>query len=357
MVVDLDNPGALDSGQFGPVTTIMTPPTEMTVQVRRQLARTVGVVILLFGGFLVPTFVAASTSHSGYETGSSASQTEPFAERDDDRERRVYDRVPIAGILTPAQVESLEGELERARGLGVEALVYARTSGDSAAESQAFADRLRIEWGVESVDARDDGIVYLITVNPAAPETNSIHISTGANTFPIRQLDQSTMQGILDNEMAPQIEEGEFNQALLFGVRRVLNHAEYSPPAPPDLSSWRNDFRFASNVLGAGLLQLAVIGYFLTPALRERRLTLLPSTRSLAIYAVVIGTLAVGTGIIAIAGRGTFGSLVSLGVAIWAGCIVPVLIGFLSRRRESHISTQYEPLDTGATRMIGQLNG
>jgi uncharacterized membrane protein YgcG len=296
----------------------------------------------------------ASAGQSETGTTSGAVQVEEFPERNQDRDIRVHD---TTDILTMAQEQSMEGELTRARGLGVEALVYTRMSDDSATESQAFADRLRVEWGVDSGDGADDGFVYLITVNPAAPDTNSILISTGANTLPIRQLDQSTMQGILDTEMAPQIEEGEFNQALLFGVRRVLNHADYSPPAPPDPTPWQADFQVASNLLGAGLLQLAVIGYFLAPALRERKFTLLPSTRSLTIYAAVIGTLAVGTGIVAIASRSTFGSLAALGVVIWAGCFVPLLIEFPFRRSESPASMLPAPVDTGATAMTGQVNG
>jgi uncharacterized membrane protein YgcG len=162
------------------------------------------------------------------------------------------------------------------------------------------------------------------------------------------------MQDVLSQEMAPQIEDGKFNIALLFGVRRVLNHAEYSPPNPPARTALRDDLRFVSNILAAGLLQLAAIGYFLVPAMRERRLTFLPSARSLAIYAVAIGCLAVATGIVAIAGRSTFASLTALGVVLWVGGVLPILIGHLSRQDEQHTPRALESAGPKPAQMIGR---
>jgi len=313
------------------MSTISTTPANIAAYVHHRTAKFVTAVVVMFALLAPPSPVTASTDQPGNRSETDAMQPAGFPERDEDREIRVYDK---ADILTDAQEESMENDLDRANGAGVEVLVYTRISDDSREDSQVFADQLRAEWGVESGVGDDDGLVYLVSVGSAASEMDSIVVSTGGNTFPIRQLDKATFEGIFDNEVTPQIEDGEFNRALLFGIRRVLNFAEYSPPDPSPLTPVQDHFRLAAAILAAGLLQLAVIGYFLVPALRERRLSFVPATRSLAIYATVLGALGVGTGIVAIAGRSTFGSLTSLGVVIWAGCIVPLLIGYRSRRRE-----------------------
>jgi len=349
-----DHSRGADSGRSLAMQKKPATPTEESRLRWYRSAQTVSLIVLMFCGFLLPGQLLGAPDRPTVNTESSASQAPDFPLRDEDRGIRVYD---VVDILTAGQEASLEGELARLRGLGIEALIYTRISDDSTAASQEFADRLRSEWSVQSVDGVDNGIVYLITVNPAAPETNSILISTGANTFPIRQLDHATMQNLLDGEISPQVEEGEFNQALLFGVRRVLNHADYTPPEPAGLSPWQDNLRFGSNILAASLLQLAAIGYFLVPALRDRQLSLLPSVASLSIYAVMTGALAIVTGIVAIASRNAFGSLAALGVVFWAGCVVPILIGFLSRRRDQPEPTRHEHTALDPAPMIGQSNG
>jgi uncharacterized membrane protein YgcG len=273
-----------------------------------------------------------------------AQAQENVPERYRDSSVRVHDRVDI---LTDEQESTLENDMQRASGLGVEMLVYTRMSDDDPEQSQQFADELRTQWEVESEDGADNGIVYLITVNPAEPDTNSILISSGSNTFPWGQLDQDTMQGILDNEMAPLVDDGDFSESVYFGVRRVLNYMEYSPPDPASRTNTQETLNAIAGIAGSGLAQVTVLGFFVVPAIRERRLTLMPSTKSLAMYAIIAGVLAVLVGIIAIAGRNGAASLASLAVVVWAAFGVPLLIEFLDRRQstssDSHVSTQSWP--------------
>ncbi len=256
-----------------------------------------------------------------------------------------------ANVLTSEEVESLERELARARTLGVEILVYTRKSPDTPEQSQSFADQLRIEWGVESSVGADDGLVYLVNIQDAdslmidtgvSGRAPSVVASSGANTLPIRQMNQETLQNVVDEEMNPSLLDGDFNLSILYGVRRVINFAEYSPPDPAPLSAIQNRLNSVSWFLVAGLAQVVVIGYFVVPVIREKRLTLVPTTRSLGIYAVTIGSCSVLVGIVSIAGRNPVGSLTALAAVIWAGCAVPLLIGALSRRRQrppiSHVS-------------------
>jgi uncharacterized membrane protein YgcG len=247
-----------------------------------------------------------------------------------DTERHVYDN---ANLLTDDQEESFESDLARARRLGIETVVYTRISMDDIQESQEFADRIRTEWRVESAEGADDGVVYLVTYNPSNLETNSITVSWGANTWPVRQLDEATFKDIVDDEMRPAMDDGEADLALMYGVRRVLNYAEYSPPNPAPLTSLQRTLGDFANIGTALLLQSVVVGYLLVPVIRERRFTLMPSATSLGWYAVVLALLAIVAGILAIAARSAFGSLTALAVFTWAACGVPWLASLFTRVR------------------------
>lgn len=307
------------------------------------------VVSLLLGvGWL--NGVAASSSGSIPEASSLTFQAADLPGERESRNIRVYDR---ANLLTDSQKASIRTDLGRAASLGIEILVYTRISGDAEAESQAYADRLGSEWEVESAPGANDGLVYLITVVPSNPELNSIVISAGENVLPIRQLDQAALRRMLETDMAPEVADGEFYTAILFGVRRVLNFAEYSPPSPEQRSPSQESLNTAAGILGAALAQFAVLGFFAVPAIREGRLTLTPSPRSLAAYAVALGVASVVVGIVAIAGRSPFSSLLALATLVVASCVIPLVIGLQSRRaqrdRTIHVS--------GRPRAIGHSNG
>jgi len=293
---------------------------------------------------------APESSTSRAATG----QMDEVPERIPGREGNVYDTVDI---LTESQEDSIQNDLDRASWLGVEILVYTRMSDDSAAESQDFADQLNAQWNIESADGANDGIVYLVTVNPADPESNSIAISTGDQALPIRQLDRTTLQEILETEMAPAIDEGEFNTAIQYGVRRVLNYREYTPADVAPLTDMQQTFNTAASILGAGLVQVAIYGYFLVPIVRERRMTVVPSSRSLAVYAVTLSIASVITGLVAIVGRHAWSSLAALGLLIVATCLIPLLIGYRSRHRRQNREVHVRRRALPGAPTIGRAHG
>jgi uncharacterized membrane protein YgcG len=315
--------------------------------------------VLVCAGSLLLTPVAHAQGATGQQTQMFQSSTIP--ERLDDRSVRVYD---TARVLTEDEVKSLEGDMERARTVGIEMLVYTRRSADTEPQSEAFADALRTQWGVASNQDADDGIVYLLTINPTDPERSAVTVSTGERTLPIRQMDQAALQAVIDDDMMPRIEDKEYADALYFGVRRVLNFAEYSPPEPKPLTSRQDALGKAANILAAGLVQVTLIGYLLVAVIREGRIALVPNRRSLAIYAVSIGALAVVTGIIAIAGRNPTGALVALAVTLWAAFGVPLVAGRsgppLARVSTSRVPPRVLQEPVGPQRdgsAIGHVNG
>ncbi len=309
--------------------------------------------VLLAGAGLEPPIVA-SPATSVPESRVVFLQADAFPERNPNRTGGVYDTVDI---LTTAQEKSIQTDIDRASRLGIEMLVYTRMSDDSAAESQDFADRLNAEWGVESADGANDGLVYLVSVNPMDPDTNSVVVSAGDAALPIRQLDQAGLQRILEMEMAPEVADGEFNTAIQFGLRRVLNAVEYSPPNPEPLSSLQQSLHKTATILGTALLQLAVLGFFVVTIVRERRLTVSPASRTLGIYAIGLAVASIVVGIVAIAGRNAFGSLAALATLVVATCLVPLLIAFQGRR-DGRAGKILVARRTGARpQMIGSING
>ena len=205
-------------------------------------------------------------------------------ERDQDRSIRLYD---TADVLTDRQEESLTKDLNRAAQVGVEIVVYTRTSSDNEKQSQAFAEQLRSRWAVESAPDANDGLVFLITVDEDNPRANTIVMAAGSNAFPIRQLDQTELQDVLDTQSKPALEDGDAHVALAFAVRKVINQAEYSPPDPAPLTDTQQRLNKIARVVGAVLIQVAVAGYFLVSVVREGRLAWVPNRKSLTIYAVV----------------------------------------------------------------------
>jgi uncharacterized membrane protein YgcG len=271
--------------------------------------------------------LAASLLLAGLLTSPAFGQEVELPERRGDREIRVYD---TAGILTDGEESGLQSDLVRASRLGLEMLVYTRMSSDSDETAQQFADALREQWGVTTGPEADDGIVFLLNVSPGDPEANDVYISKGEHALPIRQLDEATFEHIVDDEMRPAVANGEFTTALYYGVRRVLNYAEYSPPDPEPLSSTQRQFGMLGRIAGAVTAQLAIIGYILVPIMTQGRLSPWLSRRALTWYALVVGGLGIAIGLIGIIGRDAFASLTGLAAVTWAGAGVPLLASWIA---------------------------
>lgn len=319
-----------------------------------MLALAVSLGLLSLPGTILAPTTTASGGGSPRGGTMAPAQAAAFPERNPNREGAVYDTVDI---LTTAEEKSIQTDITRASGLGLEMLVYTRMSEQSEAESQVFADRLNAEWDIESTPGANDGLVYLLTVNPIDPATNSIVVSAGAATLPIRQFDQAALTQVLDTEMAPELAEGEFGRALQYGLRRVLNAMEYSPPAPEPLTSLQEGLHKAANIAGAMLLQFAVVGYIAIALIRERRFTLAPGSRTLSIYAVCLGASSSLVGIISIAGRNAFGSLTALLLLILAACFLPLVIGAVRQRDLQTRRVRVAGRARGRIKTIGSTHG
>lgn len=246
----------------------------------------------------------------------------------------IYDQ---AGILTERQATTLHGDIRRLHELGVPAVVYIRSAVDES--DQMSADDMRVNWGVETAPGADDGMLFLLTIDPRESEASTFEVSSGENTYPIRQLDAQRMDQIVENDVLPNVRAGDVYLGLAFAVRRTINLAEYSPPNPPALTSTQESMRTPLTVVAALLIQVTVIAYLLVPILREHRITLLPGTRSLVEYGIAIAILAILVGAAGILARNAFSALTGLGVFVWASCGIAVLHQIVSRRSNPAAST------------------
>lgn len=270
--------------------------------------------------------VAAGTSVPFPTTAEAAQQSsDPIPFRDPDDPWLIQDK---ARLFNDEQLERFQFDLRRLQGLGHEVVVYTRRSDASVDESEAFADRLRDAWNVESAPEAGDGMVILINVSDADPEETAFIVSSGRNAFPVNQMTESDFQTVQEQEVLPPFRENRFDVALAYGLRRLLHAADYTPPEPPPLDSVQTFANRVGSIGGPVLAQAAVLGLAVVPAFMERRLTSRPARRTVLTYATVFLLGAVLLALFSLVGRSGPGML----SAILIMALVAVVCGmFLNR--------------------------
>lgn len=277
---------------------------------------------------------------SAVNATSTVAQEGPFPVRRGDPTVKVYD---AAGILTKGEENSLQSDATRASTLGIDFLVYTRLTLDTPEQSQAFADRLRTEWKIESSPGADDGIVFLLAVDPSSSHASRVVVSVGPNALPIRQLSVEVFNRIVTDEMTPNLERGEFGMSLYYGTRRLLNFAEYTPPDPEPRTTTQKLLGGMGNVFAVGTVLVAIGGWFAAPMLLERRQTLRPARRTIVAYGLAVAAIAILTGLLGILGRSAFASLIALTAVIWAGGLLPLVAPVI-------MSSDPQDIETGGAR-------
>ncbi|HYJ12374.1 MAG TPA: TPM domain-containing protein, partial [Thermomicrobiales bacterium] len=279
--------------------------------------------VVLFAALLTLFPLPMTTTSLAQDTSTGSEDAATLAPRFDPTQR-LYDN---ANVLTEHQDGSFENDLERLSALGVEMVVYTRISTDDEIASQAFADQIRSEWQVESADGADDGLVLVLTYDMSDLDNHSVVASWGENTFPVRQLTADRYEEILADEIRPELEDGNFDFGLMYGVRRVLNYADYSPPDPAQLTSLQVTIGNLAGLVSAITLQAVVIGYVLAGVIGNRALTVLPGVTALWWYGAGMATMGIVCGVLGIAGRNGTATLIGLGVFLLAILVIPVLVG------------------------------
>ena len=250
-----------------------------------------------------------------------------------------------ARIFDQDRMERFQYDLRRLQGLGENVMVYTRRADASQRESEGFAKRVREAWDLESVPDADDGLLLLITVNDTAPENSSFVVSAGSNFFPLNQMERADFDTAYEMEIEPNLREQRYDVALAYGVRRLLYAADYTPPNPPALTGVNAFAHEVAEIGGAVLLQAAVLGLAIVPALKERRLTTRPSRTTVFTYASIFGPAAGLTALFAIVGRSGLAMAMALLILVLVALVMllflpPVVGAGQGRRRVLVSSTQ-----------------
>lgn len=242
-----------------------------------------------------------------------------------------------ARLFNEDQMNRFQFDLRRLQGLGENVMVYTRRSDASREDSEGFARRLREAWRVESAPGADDGLVMLITISTSNPRGSTFVLSPGSNFFPIGQMDSSDLDHVYEEEIEPNFHENRYDVALAYGLRRVLYAADYTPPAPPALTGVQAFAHEVGKTGGPVLLQAALFGLAVGPALMERRLTTRPSRRTVLAHASIFGPAAVLLALFSVIGRSGMGMVTALLVL---ALIIAVTTVVLKRRAETGSGVQ-----------------
>lgn len=257
-----------------------------------------------------------------------------------------------AKLFSVDEMNRFQFDLRRLQGLGESVMVYTRRSDASRRESEGYAKRVREAWGVESAPGADDGMLLLITIGRTDPSTSTFVISSGSNFFPVNQLKRSDLDRIYNEEVEPAFNEGRYDLALAYGVRRVLYAADYTPPDPAPLTGVHSFANTVSKVGGPILLQAAVLGLFVVPAFRNRRLTLHPSPGTVLMYVSLFGSGAVLLALVSVVGRSGLGITAALLVL---ALVLGVMAFFLRPERSSHPASRRIPVRSTQSRVNRHL--
>lgn len=256
-----------------------------------------------------------------------------------------------AGLFTDEEMERFQFDLRRLQALGVDVAVYTRRADASREESERFADALRESWAVESAPGADDGMVMLLTVTDSRPRGSTFVMSSGENYFPVGQMDEADFNQIYEEEVMPHFREDRFDVALAYAVRRMLYAADYTPPDPPPLSGINALAHDAARIGGAVLVQAAVLGLAIVPALMERRLTIRPSRKTVRTYAVVFGGASILLALVSVVGRSGLGILLAILVL---ALVTSVTALFLTPVRTSTSGSHRVAVAPSAERLFGR---
>lgn len=247
-------------------------------------------------------------------------------------------------ILKLEQRVELADDAQRLTNHGLPTIIVLRESTVSRDRSQATADQLRVDQGVESSDGADDGMVILVTIDPGSPRSGSVVLSFGRNALPKGGLTKASVEDVYERVMTPRLERNKLYSALHVGIREIIYLETYIPEARQPLTDSERTVRGAVNLLGPLALVGSAAGFVLTGRSRSGPGTS-GNTRSPGFVrtALIVGLGAVLLFFAAVVARSTIGiaSAVLLGLLIWTQVLIDRLPGRENRSGYRSLSLPY----------------
>ncbi len=226
-------------------------------------------------------------------------------------------------ILRLNQRVEIADDAQRLTNHGLPTIVVLRESTESREKSQAHADRLRVERGVESSSDADDGLVILATLNPYFPRSGSIVFSFGPNALPKGGLSAESAEAVYQQVMLPRLKRDRIYNALYVGIRQIIYLETYIPDPQPPPSNTERTLRGVVNVLGP----LVLIGGAAAFVLMARRLSQASTGRRHGAFvrtAVIVGIGAILLFGVAVLARSAIGvaSALLAALLIWTQSLI-----------------------------------
>lgn len=228
-------------------------------------------------------------------------------------------------ILRLDQRADLAEDAQRLTKHGLPTIIVIRESTEAHHQSQALADHLRSDRGVESSDGADDGMVMLVTIDPDSPRSGSVVLSFGRNTLPKGGLTAASADDVRDRVMVPRLKRNKLYSALHVGIREIIYLETYIPEAQPPLTDTQRTTREAVNAVGSLALVGGVAGFVLmgrSPSQRgaSRIMRRSPFVRT----ALIVGGGAVFLFVLAVVARSTIGviSAFLLAFLVWTQLLI-----------------------------------
>ncbi|HEV2236658.1 MAG TPA: TPM domain-containing protein [Ktedonobacterales bacterium] len=146
--------------------------------------------------------------------------------------RHIYD---CAGLLTPAEITTLEGRAAAVERAGAPAVVYLQAKDATAAQTYQDAGDLMNRWNIQSAPDARDGFVMFLNLQPGNLRHGQVILFAGAKHLNDGTLPQSELTRIYTDAMLPLLRAGDTAGGIGAGLDAVA--ADLSPGAPATTTS------------------------------------------------------------------------------------------------------------------------
>jgi uncharacterized membrane protein YgcG len=142
----------------------------------------------------------------------------------------VYD---CTGILTPAEIATLEADAAAVERAGAPTIVYLQARDADVQQTMDDARDLLNRWNVESRPGAGDGFVMFFNLKPGDLRHGTFFLATGKLHYNDGKLPQAELERIRDDIVTPLLKDGQTAAGIAAGLQQVAHDLTYGPPPPP----------------------------------------------------------------------------------------------------------------------------
>ena len=185
-----------------------------------------------------------------------------------------YDPAPVFG---EDQQQTLARDARLVQSSEIPTLVYVRPATPEEADpeaAKAFADDVRLSWGVESETGANDGLVILYSHVDGDIGAGSIVASWGDETFDESGLSPNYVETVLAGNPRTLLNDGHPFEAVVYALRELRYGGIYLPPPPAPVEGARSVAHAVANIAGP-LLVIGTVATGVVISLRGQQRSIL----------------------------------------------------------------------------------